>query len=132
MHGSDGVTSPLQFGIAQSGGLSAFDCSALDVGELNQLMIWLEPALVRFHPVLFLCIKDGNEIINDYTFKQYGIVSEVHLHTKMPSKGPSHLHCRRHHTSESKCICTVSKDFCKTFVWHKHMIAKSELHSHRF
>ena len=47
MHGLDGVTSPLQFGIAQSGGLSAFDCSALAVGELNQLMLWLEPSAVR-------------------------------------------------------------------------------------
>ena len=60
MHGSDGVTSPLQFDIARRDGLCAFDCTALAVGELNQLMVWLDPSAVRAAPIpsAELCIKE--------------------------------------------------------------------------
>lgn len=46
MHGSEGVTPALHFDITQGGGLAVHDCTAQAVGDLHQLTVWVEPAMV--------------------------------------------------------------------------------------
>lgn len=46
MHGSEGVTSPLQFEPSQEGGVVLHERNAAAVGELSQLTLWLEPTAV--------------------------------------------------------------------------------------
>ncbi len=47
MHGSDGVTPALHFDNTQGGSLSVHDCTAQAVGDLHQLTVWVDPAMVR-------------------------------------------------------------------------------------
>lgn len=46
MHGSEGVTPALHFDITQGGGLAVHDCTAQAVGDLHQLTVWVDPAMV--------------------------------------------------------------------------------------
>lgn len=46
MHGSEGVTSPLQFEPFQEGGVAVYERNAEACGELSQLTVWLEPTAV--------------------------------------------------------------------------------------
>ncbi len=53
MHGSEGVTPALHFDITRGGGLAVHDCTAQAVGELHQLTVWVDPAMVRTHSYRF-------------------------------------------------------------------------------
>ncbi len=53
MHGSEGVTPALHFDITQGGGLTVHDCTAQAVGELHQLTVWVDPAMVRTNSYCF-------------------------------------------------------------------------------
>ena len=56
MHGSEGVTSPLQFEPTQEGGIALYERNAEAVGELSQLTVWLEPSAVStFCIIIALC-----------------------------------------------------------------------------
>lgn len=46
MHGSEGVTPPLQFEPTQEGGVAVYERNAEACGELSQLTVWLEPTAV--------------------------------------------------------------------------------------
>lgn len=46
MHGSEGVTSPLQFEPTQEGGVALYEHNAEACGELTHLTVWLEPSAV--------------------------------------------------------------------------------------
>ena len=46
MHGSEGVTPALHFDITQGAGLAMHDCTAEAVGDLHQLTVWVDPAMV--------------------------------------------------------------------------------------
>lgn len=46
MHGSEGVTPPLQFDIAQGAGVTLHDRTVQAAGDLSQLTVWLQPDAV--------------------------------------------------------------------------------------
>lgn len=46
MHGSEGVTSPLQFEPTQEGGVALYERNAEACGELSHLTVWLQPTAV--------------------------------------------------------------------------------------
>lgn len=46
MHGSDGVTPPLQFEPVKEGGVAVYERNAEACGELSHLTLWLQPIAV--------------------------------------------------------------------------------------
>lgn len=46
MHGSEGVTQPLQFDPTPEGGVAVYDHNAEACGDLSQLTVWLDPSAV--------------------------------------------------------------------------------------
>ena len=60
MHGSEGVTSPLQFEPTQEGGVALYERNAEAVGELSQLTVWLQPTAVSsfclIAPLSIFCV----------------------------------------------------------------------------
>ena len=44
MHGSEGVTPPVQFDITVGPGAAVYDRTTQAVGDLSQLTIWMQPS----------------------------------------------------------------------------------------